>query len=374
MSVKKNINRNSSIELLRIISMFMIVFHHYCFYSGQLSSTNLSFQTFGSMFLGTGGSIGVVVFFMISGYYLINDNSSYFNFKRIMKFWLQVAFYSVSMTLIFQLKFLSDFDLEAFVKGFLPILTVKWWFASSYFLIYLLHPFLNKLLNSLDKSGYKKLLVFCVFCWFVIPTLTDLEFQSNELIYGCTVYAVGGYVRRFGLNPKLKTKHYIGLFALSFLFTYMITMVLVYLKGKFSFFNVNTTYLFQHRKITSLIIGIFLFMIFASIKPFYNKLINVIASATFGVYLIHEYPYDKYSNWGTVFKIISKHSGGFLTIIYSVLFIAILYILFTIIDLLRAYTIAVPANYLVDKTADKLIKPFKIVCNKLKCWIFGKEE
>ncbi len=85
--VKQNSTpRNSSIELLRIITMFMIVSCHFATHGGfSFNPQTLSIPRFWWNVLEMGGNFGVDVFVLISGYFLINSKGV--NFKRILKFW-----------------------------------------------------------------------------------------------------------------------------------------------------------------------------------------------------------------------------------------------------------------------------------------------
>lgn len=87
-------NRNSSIELLRIISMILIVFHHFAFHGGFKWQTNsVTISHFWYNFIYGGGKIGVNIFVLISGYFLIDRKTSVFSYiRRILKFWGQVFF------------------------------------------------------------------------------------------------------------------------------------------------------------------------------------------------------------------------------------------------------------------------------------------
>lgn len=68
-------SRNSNIELLRIISMFLIVVHHMSVH-GFTSAGRWNLQSFPSLnqflvqFMVIGGKIGVDIFVVITGYYL----------------------------------------------------------------------------------------------------------------------------------------------------------------------------------------------------------------------------------------------------------------------------------------------------------------
>lgn len=88
--------RNSNIELLRIIAMLMIVAHHYV--TDSLPSYYLSDgpNKWLSELLYSYGKTGVNIFVLITGYYMVNMS---FSIKRPLKIIGQVWFYS-AMTLL----------------------------------------------------------------------------------------------------------------------------------------------------------------------------------------------------------------------------------------------------------------------------------
>lgn len=175
--------RNSSIELLRIISMVMILSCHFATHGGfSFDAQTLSVPRFWWYFIEMGGNFGVDVFVLISGYFLITSKGGIFNFKRILKFWGQVIFYSIVIYLVFGILGVSEFSAKSLLKTFFPITFSSWWFASTYFVLYLIHPFLNMFLKKIDKSTYQKLLVMEVILWVIIPTFTFSSYQSNSLI------------------------------------------------------------------------------------------------------------------------------------------------------------------------------------------------
>ena len=83
--------RDSNIELLRIISMIMIVVHHYEMFAGFTNSGNVSLNSYIEIALYSLGKLGVNIFVIISGYFLI---TSQFNTKKAVKLWMQIFFYS----------------------------------------------------------------------------------------------------------------------------------------------------------------------------------------------------------------------------------------------------------------------------------------
>lgn len=99
----KRSSRNSSIELLRILSMFAIVMHHYALkgtfdwnpynpkYSGAIKV---------NLFLHYFGKLGVVLFVMIGAYFLCEKQ---FNFRRPINLIVTTVFYSFGLYFVFKL-------------------------------------------------------------------------------------------------------------------------------------------------------------------------------------------------------------------------------------------------------------------------------
>lgn len=93
--------------------------------------------------------------------------------------------------------------------------------------------------------------------------------------------------------------------------------------------------------------AITLFMGFVTLKMNYHKWINMIASATFGVYLIHDSSYIRYYLWTNIFKINQYQDSTFL-ILYSILVVFILYVSCTMIDLIRKKLVEKPYMLFVN--------------------------
>lgn len=85
---KQKTSRNSSIELLRIISMAMIVACHFATHGDfSFDTKSLFIPRLWWDFIEMGGNLEVDIFVLISGYFLITDSGKIFNLKRILKFW-----------------------------------------------------------------------------------------------------------------------------------------------------------------------------------------------------------------------------------------------------------------------------------------------
>ena len=91
--------RQSNIELLRIIAMLMIIAHHFSVHGGfQYSTDDLTINYLWINFIAIGGKIGVNIFVLISGYFLINAVG--FNVNKLVKLWIQIFSYSILFYII----------------------------------------------------------------------------------------------------------------------------------------------------------------------------------------------------------------------------------------------------------------------------------
>lgn len=357
MQSKKTMYRNSSIELLRIISMVMIMFHHFAYHGNfEWNYNEITIPHLWYNFILMGGKVGVNIFVLISGFFLIENTERLFQPKKLLKFWGQVVFYSITTYFLSIVLQINNFDIKQIIKICFPITYPGWWFASTYFMLYLIHPFLNKLLHDLNKNVYQYLILLLVLCWSIIPTLTTQLFESNSLLWFITLYAIAGYAKIYGFNENLKSKHYFFLFLIVLACSYFVSVLFLVLGTKRNELSVHAIDFFGMERFPILLMALFLFMTFAKLKIKYNKWINVIASATFGVYLIHDSSYIRYYIWWNIFKI-NQYQESLFLIPYSILVVFIVYVLCTGIEMVRKVLLEKPYIIFVNKYVNLLINP-----------------
>lgn len=357
MQSKKTMYRNSSIELLRIISMVMIMFHHFAYHGNfEWNYNEITIPHLWYNFILMGGKVGVNIFVLISGFFLIENTERLFQPKKLLKFWGQVVFYSITTYFLSIVLQINNFDIKQIIKICFPITYPGWWFASTYFMLYLIHPFLNKLLHDLNKNVYQYLILLLVLCWSIIPTLTTQLFESNSLLWFITLYVIAGYAKIYGFNERLKSKHYFFLFLIVLVCSYLISVSFLVLGTKRNELAVHAIDFFGMERFPILLMVLFLFMTFAKLKIKYNKWINVIASATFGVYLIHDSSYIRYYIWWNIFKI-NQYQESLFLIPYSILVVFIIYVLCTGIEMVRKVLLERPYIIFVNKYVNLLINP-----------------
>ena len=278
-----------------------------------------------------GGSLGNDIFVLISGYFLIESKG--IKFRRLFNLWLRIFLYSVIIFCLFVFSGLVDFSRETALKCLFPITREHWWFASTYFVLYIIHPYLNILLHSLNREDYKKFLMTIFFCWSIVATFTASHFAGNALINFMCIYALAGYVKLWAND--FGNKKYV-LYSILFIFINFASVIFLDVIGqKFSFVGDNATYFCGMMRPFTLMASFCFFISFKHLDVKYNKVINVIASATFGVYLLHENAFSKYFLWHIIFKIPSFQNSPYL-IPYSIAAILLVYVSCTLIELLRS--------------------------------------
>ena len=211
-----------------------------------------------------------------------------------------------------------------------------------------------------------------VILWCIIPTFTSQQYQGNSLLWFVTLYAIAGYARIYGFNSKFTSKHYFGFWGVFSILTYATSVIFTIMGSRWNIFSTHATYFYGQEKLSTLLISLSLFMAFATLKMNYHKWINVIASATFGVYLIHDNGIVRPFLWMEVFKN-AQYQDSMMLIPYSIVIVIMVYIVCTMIDLLRQKIFERPYMALVNRYADTCLKPFSYICNLFKNIVFGKE-
>ena len=94
------VNRKSNFELLRIIAMILIIAHHFSLHGGfRVVQSKPLINRIWILWLQLGGKIGVNIFVLISGYFLVSSPA--FKLKKVLKLWLQLFFYSIVIYAVF---------------------------------------------------------------------------------------------------------------------------------------------------------------------------------------------------------------------------------------------------------------------------------
>lgn len=322
--------RNSNIELLRIILMFMILALHVNVLSLEFPSVKecvdyplQSFMRYFNEYLCLGA---VNTYVLISGWFGINYKT-----KGLCNYLFQCLFFSITIFIVFAL--LGKIELNR-INILSSILLYKnaYWFVWSYLILYLFSPILNSFIQNTKKQTYKRVLISLFLVQTVIYIFTRCGFYQagyHPLSF-IALYLLARYIRLYGRIPN-KNIAFTGFFACVLINT-LLDFLPIYIQHRPISFN---GILFNYTNPLNIVGPLFLLLFFVQLQ-IRSKIINWIAVSCFSVYLLHchfnlgdyyiqqaKYIYDNYSGLEYYIVILS--------------YMAFIFIIAIIIDKIRIF-------------------------------------
>lgn len=279
--------RASNFELLRIVCMFFIIAHHYTVYGfvipeGAPVTVNLVLM---KLFSYAGKSF-VDIFVMISGYFLVSSGPSA---KKAVKLWLQVSIISAVIALCFYASGRAS-GLRGLVEGFFPILYSVYWFATTYFVLYLLSGYINTLIRALSREGLLGLICLLTVICSVLPTLLAARMAASNLLLFVLLYLIAAYIRLY--SPRVFESRYCLAIGVGLNLLFLSVNMAAYSLSDSSPFCARLAVNFDAmEKIPTLLCAVFIFAGFKNLRMKSSRLVNQLGASTFGAYLLHHNPY-----------------------------------------------------------------------------------
>ena len=291
MSHKKT--RNSSIELLKILGIILIVLSHAVPIYGNkeaISYINLNLATndiseFILIVFRNLGQVGNILFIMCSAYFLIDSRET--KAKKI----LHIIFDSFTISVLFLVIYLlcmnNNISIKVIIKQLLPITFENNWFIGCYIMLYIIHPFLNKIIKSNNKNQLLKINVFLIILYCLVCSIFHRTYYYTRLVGFIVIYFIVAYNRlylqKFNNNKNLNIKLFIIGISL-----YIGELIITNLLGlKIDFFKDKMMYWNDINNIFGIMIGISMLNLFKN-KYFESKVINYISSLSLLIYITSE--------------------------------------------------------------------------------------
>ena len=335
-------------ELLRIISMFMIVLSHYCVHNGITRwSLPIGINRF-LIEIGVLGNIGVIIFVLITGYFYIN-NKEPFKIRKLFTLVFETICYSLLIYLVFVLFGKESFSIKEFIRNCLPLAFQKYWFMTCYVVLYLFIPYINKSLNNINRDEHLRLIMIGIFLFSIVRLLINKSYYGNELIQFMLFYCIGAFCGKYKSDKLCDKKLNKIVFILSCFALIGFTIIFDLLSVKYSLFERFSYFIFYRTSLFSILFSVSLFNIFVNMKEFYSKFINTIASLVLGVYLIS----DHYLIRGVIWSGVSKYINSPYLIIHMIVSVLIVFSICCIIDFVRKNTIERLGLLVFDKVGGK---------------------
>ena len=280
--VKVRNKRETGFEILRILAMFFIMLVHLLNAGGMLKNAVDSTLPWHKL-LYAFFTPAVNVFVLVSAYFMV---SSKLKLKRLINLWCQVVFYCVVSYLICSLFIYDDFSIKTLIGCFFPIIRKKYWFFSAYFVLMLLSPFLNKILNNATKKelyGLSVLLFVLSYLYMKQPInqIFNLNVGYSVAWFVC-LYIFAGTLRLHPIN--IKKRYVLIIYLVSTALLWMFNIVSI---DNYWFYLISNSLDYTSPLVVIASISLLLMFSNVNIKNLYiHNAICYISSLTFGIYLI----------------------------------------------------------------------------------------
>lgn len=211
--------RNHSIDLLKILSMIMVVILHLNLFGGLIISANQSSNYLFKFIVHFYEEICIVavdVFIIISSWFLSAKRDYTLKSHRIIRLLLSMFFwYFVATTIAYALGIHPEYK-ELLAS--LPLIGKSYDFIAGYLVLFFLSPFLNRLTRQLNNKSHKKLAIglFTLFC-LMAPIIYNQYLMVNKgysFAWFVCIFLIISYVRKYVQWDKFSWKFYLIVFVI----------------------------------------------------------------------------------------------------------------------------------------------------------------
>lgn len=310
----KNANKTKTkaklihIEILRILSIFLVIFNH-TGTKGFFLFSEYPFATkpyFIYMTLAVVCKIAVPLFLMISGALILKKDismSKLFKSKILKLLIVLLVFSAVFYIRLHILKYSDTFTTkDFFIRLYKGDIIVPYWYLYVYISFLLSYPFLRAIVKSLPEYGYVYLIILSLIFVSVLPwveyrasagKVTLNEYGKVSWLFSIIVIypLIGYYLENVIDIEKINKKHFIPMFLFA-VFGILVSCYMTYFKHRITGIcrEAKTQ---DFLNLFALPISIFVYLSAKKIfyKKDFNKFITApilsVGSCTFGIYLIH---------------------------------------------------------------------------------------
>lgn len=292
-------------EILRMISMFMIIVMHIVNHGSMIDLVHKGTVSYYCVWFLFGiGFTSINLYILLSGYFLAESK---FSSWKVLRLELQVLFYALGITLLFWITgWAQERELKVLVMSATPVASDFYWFATMYVGMYLMSPLLNIFARALTKRQFQCTLVL-LFALFSVWTNVFYWTSGMNIAGGVAVmwflvvYLAGAYLR-LHYEPGEKPGKWLRI---GILFSLLIPISRVVIElllktplGRISFLEDllwGYSLFYQYNSVIVCIAAGALFIAFLNMPNLGNgkmaPVIRKMATGVFGIYLIHDHLY-----------------------------------------------------------------------------------
>ena len=207
--------------------------------------------------------------------------------------------------------------------------------------MYILSPFINKFIGLLSRE---QLLLICIITSVLFCVIPNIFFNSIWLNFGggtgivwfITLYFIGSYIRLYDIQIKNKTKLLV-ITMLLLLLPGISRIIIVFAEKLILGRVIGAGLLYFNNSVSVLPASVLMLLMFSKIKfragTVIGRLINIVASSSLAVYLIHDNPNIRDVLWKFIGKYVDL-SSMFYPIVFFLTVFGIYFVCF-LFDLVR---------------------------------------
>lgn len=275
--------RSSNIELLRLVSMFLVLtLHGYGVALGLPSKVEFQLTPIPVSVRLIIESLSVVcvnVFVLISGWFGIKPN-----LRGFAGFLFQCLFFSICISIIAPLFGIGESFSRADIGHWLFFGKYYYWFVKCYLCLYILAPVLNAFVHSVDKKTFLIVLIG----FFAIQTIYGWTSSMGDFDRGLSVisfvglYLMSRYIKVHG-GMLFRFNKWIDLFIYLVL---SLILAATYIVSITRGLDKVASHLFVYINPLVIASSVFLLLFFSKIRV-KSTAVNYLARSAFAVYLLH---------------------------------------------------------------------------------------
>ncbi len=281
--------RNYGVDVLKILSMFMVVILHILGHGG-VNDHAFGIGAIGTNILHTMAICAVNLFGLTTGYLMADRKVKY---ARIVGMWFQIVFYGLIITLIMKFALGESITTGGWLRAILPITFKSWWYISAYFVLFFLIPYINRMLTTLS---HKQGLILGATLLLLVSGISTISPEDAlgvrdgyTLFWLCVLYVWGALIKKHENEISVKPRW----FALGYLLAVFLTAVsrpMIAIAVSWTGISVSDNLFVQYDSILVVAMAMMLMLFFLKVRlpRWLGKATGFIAPLSFGVYVIHE--------------------------------------------------------------------------------------
>ena len=270
------VQRQSNIELLRILCMFFVVMFHFNLNVVLRNGETSQCMNYTALLVNSLVVVAVNTFVLISGYFSIKVKM-----KSILSFLVQTEFYAVLAIVIYVIySFVCSTSIsKGVIMNLIPFHPNGLWFVPCYALLLFISPLLNWICK--DKKAH--VVTLATIFWGGVILYISIGYQGYDIANFIMMYLIGRWIALYpNKMTKMRSIKTMGLLILSVCITFILSLWWIS-RGH----DVSDKTIFAYSSPVVIMSSVLFFILFKNLT-LSKQWINMVAPSVLSVYLFHE--------------------------------------------------------------------------------------